>query len=334
MPNPSSIRRGVLLGALAIAVVAAASYAAYVHFVAPRPALRLYGNVDIRDVNLAFRVAGRVQRVLVDEGDAVQAGQRVAELDPVPAQRDVAEAAAAVESSDARLALLVAGNRKEDVAQAAAAVDERQAALANAEQELARENRLAGTGASTAERQEQARAARDQASARLAAARQAHAELQRGFRREEIAEARANLERAKAALEQARLRLDDTRLAAPSAGVVLTRAIEPGAMVAAGTTVLVESLVQPVWVRAYVRETELAAAKPGTPVDVRADSLPGKVYGGRVGFVSPTAEFTPKSVETPDLRTDLVYRLRIVVDDPSGTLRQGMPVTVDLKPAA
>jgi len=267
--------------------------------------------------------------VLVDEGDAVRPGQLLAQIDPAPTEREIAEAEASVGSLAARLALMRSGYRKEDIAQAAAQVEERRATLINAEETLARENRLAGSGASTRERLEQAQAARDEAVARLGASEQAYAESKSGFRREEIAEAAANYERAKASLAQARLRLDDTKLLAPSAGVVLTRAVEPGAMVSTSSTVFALSLVQPVWVRAYVKETDLAAVKPGTAVRVHADSLPQQSFAGQVGFVSPTAEFTPKNVESPDLRTDLVYRLRIVVGDPDGVLRQGMPVTVE-----
>jgi HlyD family secretion protein len=324
------IRIAAIVVLLAVVVVSALRL-----YSAQPDSLRIYGNVDIREVNLAFRVAGRVQRLLVDEGDAVQPGQLLAQLDPAPGEREVAEGEANVAALGARLALLRAGYRKEDIAQAAAQVDERRAALGNAEQALARETRLAGSGASTPERLEQAQAARDEAVARLAAGEQALAESRNGFRREEVAEAAANLQRAKAALAQARLRLDDTRLRAPSAGVVLTRAVEPGAMAGTSTTVLTLSLVQPVWVRAYVKETDLAAARPGTPVRIHVDSLPGRTFDGTVGFVSPTAEFTPKNVETPDLRTDLVYRLRIIAQDPRSELRQGMPVTVDLgRPAA
>lgn len=327
--------RSWLLIAGSVLGLAAAIFGA-VHFLSPPPGqLRIYGNVDIRDVNLAFRVGGRVQRVWVDEGDTVQPGQLLAQLDPEPIEREIAEDEGNVAALAAQLALKRAGNRKEDVAQAAAQVAQRQATLVNAEETLAREDTLADTGGSTRERWEQARAARDEARANLAASQQAYAESKSGFRKEEIAQAEGNLEQAKGALSQARLRLDDTRLTAPSVGVVLTRAVEPGAMVAVGTTVFSLSLVQPVWVRAYVKETDLAAAKPGTQVQVHADSLPGRTFAGQVGFLSPAAEFTPKNVETPDLRTDLVYRLRIVVDDPKGELRQGMPVTVDLgKPAA
>jgi HlyD family secretion protein len=139
---------------------------------------------------------------------------------------------------------------------------------------------------------------------------------------------KANLEHATANLSQAKLRLQDTYLLAPSDGIVLTRAVEPGTMLAPSSTVLNISLVNPVWVRAYINETELTQAKPGTAVKIYADSNPKKPYDGKIGFVSPTAEFTPKTVETPTLRTELVYRLRIIADDPNHELRQGMPVTV------
>lgn len=117
-------------------------------------------------------------------------------------------------------------------------------------------------------------------------------------------------------------------LVAPSAGTILTRAIEPGSMIAASTPVFSVSLTQPVWIRAYVSEVNLAKAVPGTEISIYTDARPDKPYRGTIGFVSPNAEFTPKSVETPELRTDLVYRLRIIVTDPDDGLRQGMPVTL------
>ena len=123
-------------------------------------------------------------------------------------------------------------------------------------------------------------------------------------------------------------RLADSELIAPGAGEILTRARERGAIVSPGETVFTLTLSSPVWVRTYVNETDLGHVQPDMPAFVTTDSAPGKIYNGHVGFISPTAEFTPKSVETRELRTDLVYRLRIVVDNPDGGLRQGMPVTV------
>ena len=138
----------------------------------------------------------------------------------------------------------------------------------------------------------------------------------------------AGLEKAIADLAESNLNLQDTYLYAPSAGMVLTRVLEPGSMLAAGNAVISLSLVDPVWVRAYVAETDLGRAKSGTKVEVYSDSNPAEAFSGIIGFVSPNAEFTPKTVETTQLRTQLVYRLRIVMQDPLHKMRQGMPVTV------
>lgn len=189
-----------------------------------------------------------------------------------------------------------------DINSAAATVDQQKAALAYAETVLAREKKMLGTGASSIDHYKNAISSHDQA--------------------------QANLEKANADLAQAQLRLRDTYLYSPSDGQVLTRVVEPGTMLAVSDTVLDITLVNPVWVRAYVSEINLGKAKPGTKVKVTTDSNPKKSYEGEIGFVSPTAEFTPKTVETPDLRTELVYRLRIIMQDPHHELRQGMPVTV------
>lgn len=149
-----------------------------------------------------------------------------------------------------------------------------------------------------------------------------------GNRPQDIAQAKASLEQAQAQLAQAELDLHDTTLVAPSDGTLMTRAVEPGSMLSAGSTVLTLSLTRPVWVRAYIDEPNLGQMQPGRELLLYTDGRPDKPYHGKVGFVSPTAEFTPKTVETPDLRTDLVYRLRIIVTDADDALRQGMPVTV------
>ncbi len=293
--------------------------------------LTLYGNVDIREVTLGFRVAGRLASLAVDEGDVVTAGQELGRLDLTPIQLELDEARASAATSAARLALLRSGYRPEDVEQARSVAAERRAALTNAEQNLARQQELRGTGAVPERAYDEALAARDQAQARLAAAEQALAELRNGYRHQEIAEADASHARAEATAAQARQRLSDAVLLAPADGVVLTRAVEPGAILAAGSPVFTLSLRHPVWARVYVAEPDLGRVLPGRTVLLYTDSRPGRPYHGQVGFVSPTAEFTPKNVETPELRTALVYRARIVVSDPDPALRQGMPVTVRLE---
>ncbi|MEO5338885.1 MAG: HlyD family efflux transporter periplasmic adaptor subunit, partial [Magnetospirillum sp. WYHS-4] len=143
--------------------------------------------------------------------------------------------------------------------------------------------------------------------------------------------ARAQMRADEATLSIARKRLADTELRAPSDGIVQTRIHEAGAVLLPNSPVYVLALVQPLWVRAFVDEPRLGQVRPGMKAAIGRDGG-GEPHGGQVGFISPTAEFTPKNVETPELRTGLVYRLRVVLDGPADDLRQGMPVTVQLKP--
>ncbi|MGN8159024.1 secretion protein HlyD [Salinisphaera sp. SWV1] len=291
--------------------------------------LRLYGNVDIRQVELAFRQPGRLVSVAVEEGDRVKAGQRVAELDATPYRQALAKAKAAVRADAAVLAKLQAGNRPQRIAEARAAVERARATYRNAERDYRRERLMRASNAAAERSLDAARAARDQAAAELASAEQGLSLQKAGARSEDIAAAKAILAAARAARDQARTALGDTRLYAPAAATVLSRVREPGSMVSASTPVLTLNLRNPVYVRAYVGEPDLGRVVPGAAVTLHTDSSQ-RVYHGRIGFIASQAEFTPKSVETTELRTDLVYRLRIVVSDADEGLRQGMPVTVDV----
>ncbi len=290
--------------------------------------LVLYGNVDIRTVNLSFRVSGKLNELKVDEGDAIKPEEILARLDPQPYEHALAQATAQVGVQKAQLALMEEGYRVEEIAQVRSEVRERQVSYDYAEINLQRQQKLYSTRAISADELDSARTSRNEAKAALQAAQQKLTQYETGNRIQEIEKAKANLQQAQAALAQTQLNLEDTILKSPSGGTILTRAVEPGSMLAAGNTVLTLSLVRPVWVRAYVDEVNLGAAVPGTEVEVFTDGKPNKPYKGSIGFVSPTAEFTPKTVQTPDLRTDLVYRLRIIIDNPDDNLRQGMPVTI------
>lgn len=289
--------------------------------------LTLYGNVDIRTVNMSFRVGGRLASLTVDEGDSIRAGQTLGALDRAPYENALLQAQANVSTAQAQYDLMMAGYRSEEIAQAAAAVNQAQAAYDYAQNFYQRQLGLRASSAISANDLENARSSRDQAQATLKSAQDKLRQYRAGNRPQEIAQAKASLEQAQAALAQAKLDLHDTVLTAPSDGTLMTRAVEPGTMLNAGSTVLTLSLTHPVWVRAYVDEKPRPGAA-GQEVLLYTDSRPDKPYHGKIGFVSPSAEFTPKTVETPDLRTDLVYRLRIVVTDADGALRQGMPVTV------
>ncbi len=326
-------RRTIVISLVILAAAAALAAWAFGLFGNGREdALRLYGNVDVREVDMAFRVSGRIATLPVDEGQRVKPGQLLATIDPAPIEDRVAQASAAVGQAQANLAKAVNGARAQDIAQARARVEAAAVARDYAQKQYARREPLVASGTISRAAWDAAVADLRAAEARLAEARQALALLEAGTRVEDVAAARAQLANAQAQRGAATTDLRDTRLVAPSDGVVLTRAMEPGAIAQPGQTVMSIALTRPMRVRAYVGEPDLGRVRPGMTVEVRADGT-DKVYHGTIGFISPRAEFTPKSVETEDLRTDLVYRMRIIVTDPDEGLRQGQPVTVTVPDA-
>ena len=328
-PQRALPKRTAILALIAAVGVAAGGYAWWSSRsrTAEWP-LVLQGNVEVRQVNLGFKVAGRIQRLNVDEGEQVAAGQMLGALDTVYFEESLAQMRAQRDQMAANLAKLEAGNRPEEIAQAAATVTEREAALLNAQQALDRAQQLLKTAAGTRKAYDDALASQREAEARLNSSRQALHLMEIGTRKEDIDAARAQLADRQAAVQTSSRQLADAELAAPSSGVVLSRVREAGAIVNAGETVFVLSLTSPVWVRSYVSEPDLGRIKPGMDVEVKTDTPGLAPLKGRIGFISSTAEFTPKTVETRELRTALVYRLRIVVEDRNGGLRQGMPITI------
>lgn len=313
-----------------LAALAGAGWYFYGKYRSDHEPLTMYGNVDIRGVDLGFRVGGKLIEVMKDEGDAVKAGDLLARIDSVPYEREIEQAKATLSASQAELDLKKAGYRPEELEQARATLAQNIATKTNAERNHLRQAELVRGGSVSRQALDDAQTTLEEATQRVKVSEANLRQLEAGFRVEEVNAAAAQVAQASAALESAKIRLADTELKSPSDGVVLTRALEPGTIVQAGTTAMTISLENPVWVRAYVHEPELGQVPPGTKVLLFTDGRPDKPYHGKVGFVSPRAEFTPKSVETPHLRTSLVYRLRIIVEDSDGSLRQGMPVTVTL----
>jgi HlyD family secretion protein len=299
----------------------------------PAAAFSLSGNVDVHQVELAFRVGGRISEMKAQEGDRVTAGETLAILDQVPFQTDVASARADVQQAQAQLDKLQRGFRPEEIAEARAALAQRAADVENARVSLRRLQALLPSGLATRQQIDDAEARMHMSGAQLAAARDRLTLELHGSRIEDIDAQQAMLAAAQARLEKAQTALSDATLLAPSAGIISVRAREAGAIVQAGQTVYTLALTEPVWIRAYVPQPRLGRIRPGMQLKVTIDSMPGKQYSGTVGFISPDAEFTPKTVQTEQVRDDLVYRIRVIASDPDNVFRQGMPVTV-LVPAA
>ncbi|MGC9162802.1 MAG: HlyD family efflux transporter periplasmic adaptor subunit [Thiomonas sp.] len=293
-------------------------------------ALTLYGNIDIRQVQLAFNDAGRVAELPMQEGDIVRKGQVVARIDPVRYQDAVDRAQAALLAQQSELAKLRAGSRPQEIAQARAAVSAALAAQANAEATYARQKTLVDSGFLPRQSLDNVTQQLKTAVADVQRAQQGLSLALQGPRKEDIDAAQALVQADKAALALARRQLADTVLRAPDDGVVESRILEVGDMAAPQTPVITLALNNPVWVRAYVPETELGKLVPGMRASILSDSFPGQSFAGWIGSISPTAEFTPKSVETTELRAQLVYRVRVYACNPTQKLRLGMPVTVQV----
>tara|TARA_R110000782_G_scaffold117364_2_gene207550 strand:- start:25793 stop:26797 length:1005 start_codon:yes stop_codon:yes gene_type:complete len=319
-------------GVLVLLVLGAILTRGFGLFGADGRALTLYGNVDVRQVDLAFRVPGRIEAIAVEEGAKVKAGQMLAELDKRPLRDTLAAAEAQLGVAGAELAKVRAGNRPQEIAQAQARFAEAQAALANAKEDHDRRAELVKTGAVSQQVYDATQARYRAAQAQAKAAEEALSLARTGARAEDREAIAAQAEAARAQRDSAQTNMADATLKAPNAGTILTRAREPGAIVQPGETVLTLTIDRPMRIRAYVGGNDLSRLSPGMKVTVRADGNDRR-YEGTIAHISPTAEFTPKTVQTEDLRTDLVYRVRILVNNPDDALRQGQPVTIDVTDA-
>lgn len=295
--------------------------------------LRLYGNIDLRQVSLAFNNSERIVEVLAQEGDRVQQGQVLARLDTSRLLPRVAEAAAQADAQKQVVERMHNGSRPEEIAQARANLDAASADAAYARLQYDRLKLLAGDSSGRAVSKQDldsSRSAMSSAEARVMLNKKALDLALIGPRKEDIAQAEAQLRSYEAQLAYLRQQIKDAELPAPSNAIVRSRLLEPGEMSSPQRPVYSLALVDPKWVRAYVGEADLGRLHPGAAAQVSVDSFPRRTFEGWVGFISPVAEFTPKPVQTEELRPSLSYEVRVFVKDPADDLRLGMPATVNV----
>lgn len=291
--------------------------------------LVLQGNVDVREVSLAFRQSDRILEMLAEEGDRVQKGQVLARLDTQELKLQLQRLNAEIAAQQSTVDKLHNGTRPEEIRQAEGNLRQAQAAAEHAAGVYQRKRDIY-TSITGISQQELDNAYHDMEAkqATMSVAEAALQEAKAGPRQEDIAGAEAGLQ----ALRNEQLRyiylLSQYELQAPDDGVIRSRLLEAGDMASPSKPVFKLSLPGKKWVRAYVPETELGRVYEGQQARVYIDSLPGKAIGGQVGYISGTAEFTPKNVQTEELRTSLVYEVRVYVDDADNVLRLGMPATV------
>jgi HlyD family secretion protein len=296
--------------------------------------LTLYGDVDLRQVQLSFNNSERIAAVLVQEGDRVRQGQLLARLDTARLEPQLAQAEAQAAAQLQVVKRLRSGSRPEEIAQARANLQAAKADLTNARQQYERWKSAAEISAGRAVRQQDvdnARTAVQVAEARLAVVQKTLDLAIAGPRREEINENEARLKASEAQASVLRQQLKDAQLIAPVDAVIRTRLMEPGEMASPQRPVFSLAITDPKWVRAFISEPDLGKIKPRMPAAIVVDSFPGRRFDGWIGFISPVAEFTPKTVQTEELRTSLVYEVRAFVKDPADELRLGMPASVYLQ---
>ncbi len=294
--------------------------------------IKVYGNIDIRLVNLAFEASGRIQAMKLNEGARVKAGELLARLDTrrLELARDAAMAKVAAQREVLRE--MEAGTRPEEIRKLQAELAAARTQAGNLARSYRRIRDLEQRDLASSQQSEDARTASESARDNVRAVEASLALAQAGPRQEQIAAAKATLAAMEAEAALARKNLKDAALIAPADGTIQSRILEPGDMASPQRPVYTLAITEPLWARVYLPETVLGRVAPGLPAKLQTDSFPGKRYSGWVGYISPSAEFTPKAVQTEDTRTDLVYQARVFVCNPQGELRLGMPVTVWLDP--
>ena len=282
------------------------------------------GTIECTEVDIATQVAGEIVALIPQEGDNVRSGDIVARIDPADYELKRNEAGAAVAVARAQLELLLAGSRVEDIARAREQVLEAKALAELSSADLRRISAVFQNGTATQKQMDDAKAQADRTKAGLAAAEQNLTKLEKGSRAEEIRLAEAQVAQAAASLAMTEKSVADCVITSMVNGVVTTRIHEEGEFVPAGAPLVTLSRLDEVWLSVYVPETALGGVKIGQKARVKIDGHPD-YFEGKVTYISPTAEFTPRNVQTPDERAKLVYRVKITLANREGIFKPGLP---------
>ena len=323
-------------------LVLAAAAAGYYYYLGPRRSakptdtaqLELSGNIETHESVVGFKVPGRIVTLPIEEGQWVEQGTLLAELDSDDYRQQVAMDEANVGVQRKQLDLGLAGTRRQELEMTEQALLDARADLAQKQLDFKRADTLYRQQVGSQQARDQAETNLTRAQATVERAQQQYDQAREGTRKEELSVMRAELTQAEQRLRLSRISLSYARLLAPKAGVILVRQAELGEVVAPNTPVVTLGDLDHVWLRAYVAETDLGRIRWGQTAIIRTDTYPGKTYRGRISFISDKAEFTPKSVQTFKERVTLVYRIKIDVENPNHELKPGMPADAEIQLAS
>jgi HlyD family secretion protein len=298
---------------------------------APTNEIVLSGNIEAHESLLSFKVQGRIIDLPIEEGQQVKQDDLLARLEDADFKQKVRIDEANVAVRQSNLALTLAGTREQEIEALQQSVIDAQADFALKKIDNDRARQLFSKDEISAQDRDHAATALQRSEAALKAAQQRLDEAQEGSRKEDIAIAHANLDQAKANLGLSRINAGYTTLRAPAAGIITVRQAELGEVIAPGSPVVSLADLDHIWLRSYIAETDLGRIRWGQDATVTTDTYPGKQYHGRISFIAPNAEFTPKSVQTYKERVTLVYRIKIDVDNPNHELKPGMPADAHIQ---
>ncbi len=290
---------------------------------------KYYGNIDTRTVKVGFRFIGKIENITKDEGQSVKKDEILVQLDNSSLKKSLEEVEININASNIELSKLKSGYRYEEILEAKASVDEALANLNKANDNFIRQKNLYKTKSTSQESYTISELNYNLALASLNKAKAAYELMKNGYRNEDIKIQEEKIKALKAQKEKLEIDIKDSIITSPINGVILTRYKEIGSIATAGEAILEIAKNDEFWVRAYIDEKSLGDIKPGLKMKVFSDSRK-EPYEGYIGFISPVAEFTPKNIETEELRADLVYSFRVIVKNIDDKLRQGMPVTLEI----
>ncbi|EFU69056.1 HlyD family secretion protein [Aliarcobacter butzleri JV22] len=316
--------------ALIILLISFISYKIYSNiFLKNENNLTFYGNIDTRTVNVGFRFLGKIENITKDEGEIVKKDEFLVKLDTASLEKSLEELNEKIFASKLELSKLQTGYRQEEILEAKAAMEEAIENLNKTKDTYNRQANLFKTKSTSEENFTISQLNYKQALATLDKAKALYELRKNGYRDEDIKIQESNLKSLEIQAEKLKIDLNDSVIKAPVDGVILTRFKEIGAITNAGESILEIAKTDEFWVRAYIDEKNLGNIKPGLKMSIKTDSR-SENYEGVIGFISPVAEFTPKNIETQELRADLVYSFRVIVKNPDDKIRQGMPVTLKI----
>ena len=288
-----------------------------------------YGNIDTRTVNVGFRFLGKIENITKDEGQSVKKDEILVELDNSNLKKSLEELETNILASKIALSKLTNGYRQEEILEAKAAMQEALENLNKTKDTYDRQKNLFETKSTSEENFTISELNYKQALASLDKTKAVYELRKNGYRDEDIKIQEANIKALEIQVEKLKIDISDSTIKSPVDGVILSRFKEIGSITNAGESVLEIAKTDEFWVRAYIDEKNLKDIKAGQKMLIYTD-LKDEPYQGNIGFISPIAEFTPKNIETQELRADLVYSFRVIVKNPDDKIKQGMPVTLKI----